>query len=154
MAARTVARSASTPRRWPSMRGRPRRTAQRPLPSMITPTWDGTPGGRAASACLLSFSRISSITFSSGRAAPTNPQVQDCPADVGAAAQWRINSACRLHLHNFLFFHRQGLIDLVDELIGRLLHFGLMALFVVLADGLLLERLLERIKTVAADMAH
>ncbi len=37
-AARTVRRNASTPRRWPSPRGRPRAAAQRPLPSMMMAT--------------------------------------------------------------------------------------------------------------------
>ena len=40
-AARTVLRKASTPRRWPSTRGRPRAAAQRPLPSMMMATWRG-----------------------------------------------------------------------------------------------------------------
>ena len=40
-AARTVRRSASTPRRWPSTRGRPRAAAQRPLPSMMMATCRG-----------------------------------------------------------------------------------------------------------------
>src|SRR6266705_1407662 len=41
-AARTVRRSASTPRRCPSTRGKPRAAAQRPLPSMMMATWRGT----------------------------------------------------------------------------------------------------------------
>src|SRR3984893_9084368 len=41
-AARTVRRSASTPRRCPSPRGSPRAAAQRPLPSMMMATWRGT----------------------------------------------------------------------------------------------------------------
>ena len=41
IAARTARRSASTPRRCPSNRGRPRCAAQRPLPSMISATWRG-----------------------------------------------------------------------------------------------------------------
>src|SRR5439155_2750589 len=41
-AARTVRRSASTPRRCPSLRGRPRAEAQRPLPSMMMATCRGT----------------------------------------------------------------------------------------------------------------
>src|SRR5882672_12306100 len=45
--ARTVRRNASTPRRCPSPRGRPRAAAQRPLPSMMMATWCGT-SGRAA----------------------------------------------------------------------------------------------------------
>src|SRR5215831_10666905 len=64
-AARTVRRNASTPRRWPSPRGKPRSAAQRPLPSMMMATWRGgsTPslpsptcgegeGGGGAAACV------------------------------------------------------------------------------------------------------
>src|SRR5262245_47913663 len=40
-AARTTRRNASTPRRWPSARGRPRAAAQRPLPSMMMATCAG-----------------------------------------------------------------------------------------------------------------
>src|SRR5215470_794778 len=47
-AARTTRRSASTPRRWPSARGRPRAAAQRPLPSMMTATCNG-PSDRSCS---------------------------------------------------------------------------------------------------------
>src|SRR3974390_1249934 len=42
VAARTVRRTASTPRRWPSTRGSPRAAAQRPLPSMMMATCRGT----------------------------------------------------------------------------------------------------------------
>src|SRR4051794_36954422 len=38
LAARTTRRKASTPRRWPSARGKPRAAAQRPLPSMMIAT--------------------------------------------------------------------------------------------------------------------
>src|SRR4051794_19964971 len=41
-AARTVRRSASTPRRCPSPRGNPRAAAHRPFPSMMMPTCRGT----------------------------------------------------------------------------------------------------------------
>ena len=41
IAARTVRRTASTPFLWPTERGRPRRLAQRPLPSMMMATWRG-----------------------------------------------------------------------------------------------------------------
>src|SRR3954471_255020 len=41
LAARTTRRSASTPRRWPSARGRPRAAAQRPFPSMMIATCRG-----------------------------------------------------------------------------------------------------------------
>src|SRR5438105_5921516 len=38
-AASTIRWTASAPARWPAARGRPRRAAQRPLPSMMTATW-------------------------------------------------------------------------------------------------------------------
>src|SRR5207247_6569306 len=41
LAARTTRRNASTPRRWPSARGKPRAAAQRPLPSMMIATCEG-----------------------------------------------------------------------------------------------------------------
>src|ERR1035437_7524120 len=41
LAARTTRRSASTPRRWPSARGKPRAAAQRPFPSMMIATCKG-----------------------------------------------------------------------------------------------------------------
>src|ERR1700694_5509569 len=41
LAARTTRRNSSTPRRWPSPRGKPRAAAQRPLPSMIMATCKG-----------------------------------------------------------------------------------------------------------------
>ena len=37
----TVSNRASSPAAWPSVRGRPRFWAQRPLPSMTTPMWTG-----------------------------------------------------------------------------------------------------------------
>src|SRR5512139_1669667 len=40
----THARTALAPARWPKWRGNARRLAQRPLPSMITATWRGSPG--------------------------------------------------------------------------------------------------------------
>src|SRR5204863_5734394 len=38
-AASTTRRTAAAPARWPATRGRPRREAQRPLPSMMIATW-------------------------------------------------------------------------------------------------------------------
>ena len=52
--------------------------------------------------------------------------------------QWRD----RLDLHDFLFLSGEGGVDLMDGLIGRLLHFRLLMLFVVLADRVLLQELL------------
>src|SRR5450432_4145262 len=49
LAARTTRRNASTPRRWPSARGKPRAAAQRPLPSMIMATCKGPSARSGAS---------------------------------------------------------------------------------------------------------
>ena len=43
----------SVPALWPASRGKPRRLAQRPLPSMMMPTWVGTDDGAAAGAVAL-----------------------------------------------------------------------------------------------------
>src|SRR5262245_42127109 len=46
-AASTTRRTTSTPARWPALRGRPRSSAQRPLPSMMIATWrSGTGVGK------------------------------------------------------------------------------------------------------------
>ena len=52
-AARVTARTASTPARWPSLRARPRRSAHRPLPSMMTATWRGSAPWRSPGASML-----------------------------------------------------------------------------------------------------
>src|SRR5256886_14510007 len=39
ISASTTRRTASAPARWPAVRGRPRRAAQRPLPSITIATW-------------------------------------------------------------------------------------------------------------------
>lgn len=55
-AAETIRRTVSTPARWPSARGTPRRSAHRPLPSMMMATWrlprprEAPAAGSAASA--------------------------------------------------------------------------------------------------------
>src|SRR4051794_26463711 len=103
-AARTVARSASTPRRWPSVRGSPRAAAQRPLPSMMMATWRGT--SKAASATAAGTSALG----------------------IGKPG------ACALLLkgEDFFFFRGQHVFDLGDRLIGGLLHLlGLMVVIVL-----------------------
>ena len=49
-AARVTSRTESAPLRCPSIRGRPRRFAQRPLPSMMMAIWRGS-SSRKAPAC-------------------------------------------------------------------------------------------------------
>src|SRR5262249_39114328 len=50
----TVARTLLTPRRCPSMRGKPRRLAQRPLPSMMIATCAGSFAGSSPAAAIRS----------------------------------------------------------------------------------------------------
>src|SRR3954447_4520904 len=120
MAARTVRRTASTPRRWPSNRGRPRACAHRPLPSMMMATWRGA----LRSGCRFSFSDMS------------------------------VEPRRRLNLHDFLFLAGEQQVDLLDRLVGRLLHFGFVALAVVLAQRVLLQQSLQHVEAIAAHMAH
>src|SRR5918912_1474418 len=50
--AMVMRRTFSVPAWWPARRGRPRRIAQRPLPSMMMPTWAGIERGSSlSSAC-------------------------------------------------------------------------------------------------------
>src|SRR3712207_17064 len=106
-AERTARRTASTPRRWPSILGRPRRAAQRPLPSMMMATWTG----------ILSVSSSGPIAAERLGSAPM-------------AA-----SCTLLHVHDLLFLGGEHGIDFRDGLVGRLLHLLLLAALLVLAHG-------------------
>lgn len=55
-------------------------------------------------------------------------------------------------MHDFGFLYTQGGIDLADEVIRHFLDLALVALFVVLADRLILEQLFQGVETIAADM--
>src|SRR5204863_830269 len=114
-AASTTARTDSLPRRWPSMRDRPRRCAQRPLPSMMTATWRGS---RARS----------------------RPEV----SSAGASS----------HLHDFVFFGFQHLVQALGVVLGELLDLLLPAVQVVLRDVAILLQLLEQIIGIAAMVAQ
>src|SRR5690554_3070746 len=104
--------TARAPARWPITRGRWRRAAQRPLPSMMMATWRGMHGG-ADSAFM-----------------PT-------PSDR----------------HQLLFLGLDHLVDVLDRVVGDLLHLALEAALVVLADGLVLQQLFRLLVGVAADVA-
>src|SRR6266436_9097430 len=123
-AARTTRRNASTPRRWPSARGRPRAAAQRPLPSMMIATCNGPSvrsGPSLAGAAAFGISR--SLT-------------------------------CTLNGEDFLFLGREQLIDLGNHAVGCLLHVGGKTLLVVLGNLVVLLELLDDVETIAADVAH
>src|SRR6202140_1222179 len=122
LAARTTRRNASTPRRWPSARGKPRAAAQRPFPSMITATCKG-------------------------------PSVRSGPSVAGAAAV-ALGQSLSLGREDFLFLGRKQLIDLRNRPVGCLLHISGQTFLIVLGNLVVLFKLLDRIKTVAADMPH
>src|SRR5690349_6487275 len=58
-----------------------------------------------------------------------------------------------LDLHDFLFLARKHLIDLGDMRVGDLLDFAGLTLLVVLADGLVLELLLQGVDAVAPHVS-
>src|SRR6266705_3583409 len=111
-AARTTRRNASTPRRWPSARGRPRAAAQRPLPSMMIATCNGP--------------SVRSLPSLAGAAA------------FGISR----SLTCTLNGEDFLFLGREQLIDLGNHAVGRLLHVVGKALLVVLGNLVVLLELL------------
>src|ERR1700688_949953 len=118
-AALTVRRTASAPRLWPAIRGRPRDLAQRPLPSMMMATWVGGLG-------------VSGL----------------------AASAFAGNTSIGSDLKDLLFVLRQGIVDLLDVLVRRLLHLFAAPAMVVLGDLAVLLHLLQRLHPVAPDVAH
>src|SRR6185295_17540999 len=54
---------ASTPRRWPSARGKPRAAAQRPFPSMMTATCNGASVRSGSVAGAAAFDIAQSLTL-------------------------------------------------------------------------------------------
>src|SRR6266702_6950705 len=137
LAARTTRRSASTPRRWPSARGKPRAAAQRPLPSMMIATCKGTVRSGPSVAGAAAFDII------------------EIPAPV-PKSRLRVSVSVSilrpLNGKDFLFLCCQQLIDLGNHRVGRLLHVIGQALLVVFGDLVVLLQLLDRIKPVAADV--
>src|SRR3984893_5380142 len=123
-AARTTRRRASTPRRWPSTRGRPRAAAQRPLPSMMMATCNGPSvrsGPSLAGAAAFDINQSLTITAS-------------------------------LNGEDFLFLGREQLIDLGDHPVGCLLHVVGETLLIVLGNLVVLLELLDGVEAIAADM--
>src|SRR5260221_9123182 len=137
-AARTTRRSASTPRRWPSARGRPRAAAQRPLPSMMIATCRGPPVRSGPSVAGAAAFDIIQSQAGSPRAFPRG----------------RTSSLMASNGEDFLFLRRKQLIDLGNHPVGRLLHIAGEAFLIVLGNLVILLKLLDRIQPVAADMPH
>src|SRR4030088_2236184 len=99
----------------------PRRLAQRPLPSMMMPTWVGTVSGSDSEAA--------------------------CVVDSGWAPA---TIDTQLDLHDFGFFMPRNVLDAFDETVGELLQPLLSAFFVLLRDAAILFRLAQVIECVAA----
>src|SRR5918911_1098133 len=124
-AASTVRRSAFVPARWPAATGRPRRRAQRPLPSMITATDDAT-SGRSSSG--------------SGR--------------MRASVRMRERSLTLLSdLHDLGFLALQEVVDLVHVVVRELLDAPLRRTLLVVAHVAVLHELLEVPHRVAPHVA-
>src|SRR5215213_8654985 len=118
MAASTVRRSARVPARCPSATGRPRASAQRPLPSMMIATLPASPGALS------------------------------CPVSTSE----RFDAAGASNFHDFGFFVLHQLVDRLRVLVGQLLHLGLPAPLLVVADLAVLDQLLEMLHHVPADV--
>src|SRR4030095_12444187 len=129
MQARTMPRTASTPRRCPATRGRRRCLAQRPLPSMMTATWRGT-------------SRLSGMAV-----------VVDVNTVCSRLRPPQAGSRARLYNHQIRCLRRENLVDFGDRAVGELLHVGLRMTLVVLGDGMILQQLLQVLVCVAPDVA-
>src|SRR5450759_5104507 len=75
--ARTVAVTAFSPSRWPSIRGRPRCVAQRPLPSMMIATFFGM--SRPSTSDMITLQRISSRWPGDRPGHPVRPELSFHP---------------------------------------------------------------------------
>src|ERR1700686_1130347 len=102
LAARTTRRNASTPRRWPSARGKPRAAAQRPFPSMIIATCKG-PSVRSGP------TGIGAAAFEIGQSQEAfSSEVDPGSRDENAPKQ----EVRALNCKDFFFLGRKQLIDL------------------------------------------
>src|SRR5512143_2010314 len=114
LAARTTRRSASTPRRWPSARGKPRAAAQRPFPSIMIATCRGGsvrsgPSGAGAAA----FDIGQFLERFRAKWTPGSREENASKQKDGA-----------LNGEDFFFLGRQQVINLRNHSVGGLLHIG------------------------------
>src|SRR5882762_4552096 len=124
LAARTTRRKASTPRRWPSARGRPRAAAQRPFPSMMIATCKG-PSVRSG------------------------PSVAGAAFDIHQSLDLATPD---LNGEDFLFLGREQLIDLRNRPVGCLLHIIGQPFLIVLGNLVVFLKFLDGIEAIAADV--
>src|SRR2546428_10000043 len=135
-AASTARRTAAAPSRWPATRGRPRRVAQRPLPSMMIATCSGRGWPR---------------TTASSSASPS-------PASSTCARRPRVLTPCDGHLthglegQNFLLLLLQELVHLRDVFVGGLLDLVVTTALLVLGDLLVARHRLELVVRLAPNV--
>src|SRR5215470_2140692 len=145
IAARTVRRTASTPRRCPSDRGRPRSLAQRPLPSIMMATCRGT----SVLACQIDLLFCSFMDQASYPPPGTGSAgFASHPVAVGRC------TGQPSYLLDLGFLAGQRLVDLLDELIGQILYFARILVMVVLAHLSILVEALQQLHAVTAHVAH
>src|SRR5579863_4756769 len=121
-----AARTAFCPALWPKLRGRCRCLAQRPLPSMTMAICRGCRIVEISTLCT-------------------------------TASRWLGLSCMRcygLHRHQFVFFRFHHAVDVLDELVGELLHLVFGLAFLVFGDLLVLEQFLDVMQRIAAHVAH
>src|SRR5262249_33088004 len=128
----TTARTASLPRRCPSMRGSPRRRAQRPLPSMMIATCRGSRLGSRSTRDIRNGSGVR--LRASGR---------------GSGGS--LTEACSLkpeaysNRENLLLLTLENFVDTLEILLGGRLDLVACAPAVVLGEVLFLEHLLQQL---------
>src|ERR1035437_8251192 len=129
-------RMVRTPARWPATRGRWRRRAHRPLPSMMMPTWRGNAGPEG--------SRIAA--GAGGRSMCTETPLR--------MARFRGDGDPRSDLEVLSLLLLDEIVNLADEAVGDVLHGGDVALDLVLGDVAFLLQLAQVVDLVAPDVAH
>src|ERR1051326_4310072 len=135
----TTARTASLPLRCPSMRGRPRRRAQRPFPSMMIATWRGRRFGSRSTSDISVVGKGSSFGTRC-----TRPFAVASSPSPGAES----------NRQDLLFFALQDFFETLEVVLRRRLDLLARAAVVVLGDVLLLEHLLQELESVVTVRAH
>src|SRR5262249_28067161 len=125
----TTARTASFPRLCPSMRGRPRLRAQRPLPSMMIATCRGSRLGSRSTRDIKNGFRLRAS--GSGSA---DPLAEACSLKPEAYS----------NREDLLLFALEDLVDTLEILLGRRLDLVACASAVVFGQFLRLEHLLQQ----------
>src|ERR1051326_7589927 len=124
--AMVMRRTFSVPALWPARRGKPRRFAQRPLPSMMMPTWAGTVSGSATGSV--------------------------CGVDLGCAPA--TNCVTSSDLHNFRLLVPGDVVHTFHEGVCQLLQPLLRAALILLGDATVFLCLAQVIQGIASAIAQ